>query len=140
MPEDLLNKEKLVPYLVDNIEGFSRLNNIKKFSIGQSNPTFLLETDAANYVIRRKPDGPLLKSAHAIDREYRVQKALYETPVPVAKMFHYCGDQSILGVDFYIMEFVDGIVYEDPALPSLSLIHISEPTRLLSIAGDGVWM
>ncbi len=119
MPEDLLNKEKLVPYLVDNIEGFSRLNNVKKFSIGQSNPTFLLETDASNYVIRRKPHGPLLKSAHAIDREYRVQKALYETPVPVPKMVHYCNDQSILGVDFYIMEFVDGVVYEDPALPSL---------------------
>ena len=120
MLEDPLNKEKLVPYLADNIEGFSHLNNVKKFSIGQSNPTFLLETDTVSYVIRRKPDGPLLKSAHAVDREYRVQKALYDTPVPVAKMLHYCDDQSILGVDFYIMEFVNGIVYEDPALPSLT--------------------
>ena len=120
MSGDPLNKEKLLPYLADNIEGFSNLNSVKKFSIGQSNPTFLLETDMASYVIRRKPDGPLLKSAHAIDREYRVQKALYNTPVPVAKMLHYCDDTSILGVDFYIMEFVDGIVFEDPALPSLS--------------------
>ena len=120
MSEGLLNNEKLVPYLRDNIEGFSRLNNVKKFSIGQSNPTFLLETDTASYVIRRKPAGPLLKSAHAVDREYRVQKALHDTPVPVAKMLHYCDDQSILGVDFYIMEFVNGIVYEDPALPSLT--------------------
>ena len=120
MLEDPLNKKKLVPYLADNIEGFSHLNNVKKFSIGQSNPTFLLETDTASYVIRRKPDGPLLKSAHAIDREYRVQKALHDTPVPVAKMLHYCDDQSILGVDFYIMEFVNGVVYEDPALPSLT--------------------
>ena len=118
MSGDPLNKEKLLPYLANNIDGFSHLKNVKKFSIGQSNPTFLLETDRASYVIRRKPDGPLLKSAHAIDREYRVQKALYDTPVPVAKMLHYCDDQSILGVDFYIMEFVDGIVYEDPALPS----------------------
>ena len=120
MFKDPLNKEKLLPYLANNIDGFSHLKNVKKFSIGQSNPTFLLETDTASYVIRRKPDGPLLKSAHAIDREYRVQKALYDTPVPVAKMLHYCDDQSILGVDFYIMEFVDGVVYEDPALPSLA--------------------
>ena len=120
MSEDPLNKQKLVPYLVNHIEGFSDLKNVKKFSIGQSNPTFLLETDTNSYVIRRKPDGPLLKSAHAIDREYRVQKALYNTPVPVAKMLHYCNDDSILGVEFYIMEFVDGIVYEDPALPGLT--------------------
>ena len=120
MSKDPLNKEKLVPYLSRHIEGFSSLKNVNKFSIGQSNPTFLLETDSTSYVIRRKPDGPLLKSAHAIDREYRVQKALYDTPVPVAKMLHYCNDQSILGVDFYIMEFVDGVVYEDPALPGLT--------------------
>ena len=120
MSIDPFKKEKLLPYLENNIDGFSHLKNVKKFSIGQSNPTFLLETDTDSYVIRRKPDGPLLKSAHAIDREYRVQKALYDTPVPVAKMLHYCDDQSILGVDFYIMEFVDGVVYEDPALPSLA--------------------
>ena len=120
MSEDPLNKEKLVPYLADHIEGFSSLKHVKKFSIGQSNPTFLLKTDTNNYVIRRKPDGPLLKSAHAIDREYRVQNALYDTHVPVAKMLHYCNDHSILGVDFYIMEFVDGIVYEDPALTGLT--------------------
>ena len=120
MSKEPLNKEKLVPYLSHHIEGFSSLKNVKKFSIGQSNPTFLLETDSTSYVIRRKPDGPLLKSAHAIDREYKVQNALYDTPVPVPKMFHYCNDQSILGVDFYIMEYVDGIVYEDPALPGLT--------------------
>ena len=120
MSKEPLNKEKLIPYLSHHIEGFSSLKNIKKFSIGQSNPTFLLETDSTSYVIRRKPDGPLLKSAHAIDREYKVQNALYDTPVPVPKMFHYCNDQSILGVDFYIMEYVDGIVYEDPALPGLT--------------------
>jgi aminoglycoside phosphotransferase (APT) family kinase protein len=109
------------PYLEKNLASFKGLKSFEKFSIGQSNPTFLLKADSGNYVLRRKPPGALLKSAHAIDREFRVQKSLFSTDVPVAKMLHYCEDTTILGVEFYVMEWVDGVVYEDPALPSLDL-------------------
>ena len=120
MNKPALDIERVGSYLEKKVESFHGLENYERFSIGQSNPTFLLKAQSGNYVLRRKPPGTLLKSAHAIDREYRVQDALYETDVPVAKMVHYCHDDSILGVEFYLMEWVDGIVYEDPSLPELS--------------------
>ena len=120
MDNKALDIESIGPYLEKHLDAFYGLESYEKFSIGQSNPTFLLKAKSGNYVLRRKPPGALLKSAHAIDREYRVQDALYKTDVPVAKMLHYCEDSSILGVDFYIMEWVDGIVYEDPSLTQLS--------------------
>jgi aminoglycoside phosphotransferase (APT) family kinase protein len=91
---------------------------LKRFSGGQSNPTYLLETDDARYVLRRKPYGQLLPSAHAIDREYRVQSALVDTPVPVARPLVYCPDASVIGAEFYVSEHVDGNVYWDHRLPN----------------------
>lgn len=92
----------------------------EKFEGGQSNPTYLLSGEGARYVLRRKPPGVLLKSAHAVDREYRVQKALAGSDVPVAQVLRLCEDDGILGSAFYIMEEVIGRNFDDPRLPALS--------------------
>jgi aminoglycoside phosphotransferase (APT) family kinase protein len=93
---------------------------VSKFQIGQSNPTFLLKTPGKNYVLRRKPPGVLLKSAHAVDREYRVQKALEHTEVPVAKMHLLCEDDDVIGSAFYVMDHVAGRNFNDPTDGDLS--------------------
>jgi len=108
---------KLAKYLEQQIDGFRGPLTAKKFDAGQSNPTFLIEADNKKYVLRRKPPGELLKSAHAVDREFRVISALGETAVPVAKAYHMCNDDTIIGSIFYIMEFIDGRVLWDPSLP-----------------------
>ena len=87
---------------------------------GQSNPTFLLDAGIAKYVLRKKPAGQLLASAHAIDREYRIMKVLGNSEVPVPKMHFYCEDLDILGTPFYIMEYVQGRVLVDQSLPGYS--------------------
>ena len=86
---------------------------------GQSNPTFRLECGARSMVLRKKPAGPLLPSAHAIDREYRVMKALQDTDVPVPRMLAYCEDDSLLGTPFYLMDFLQGRVFMDQSLPGM---------------------
>ena len=92
----------------------------ERFSGGQSNPTFLV-TDASShrYVLRKKPSGELLPTAHAVDREYRVMKALEASDVPVAKMLCYCDDAAVIGTPFFMMAFVEGRIFWDPALPDL---------------------
>ena len=92
----------------------------EKFSGGQSNPTYRLTTNSGDYVLRRKPPGKLLKSAHAVEREYRVIKALANTDVPVPQTFHLCTDESIIGSVFFVMQYVPGKIYWDPTLPELS--------------------
>ena len=84
---------------------------------GQSNPTFRVTTDCGEYALRKQPPGPLLASAHAIDREYRVMTALADTPVPVPRMLAWCDDASLLGTPFYLMEFLAGRVLADQSLP-----------------------
>jgi len=86
---------------------------------GQSNPTFKISNGNSHYVLRKKPDGILLPSAHAVDREYRVMKALASTEVPVPQMLAYCEDGSIIGTAFFIMEYLDGRVFVDQSLPGL---------------------
>ncbi len=122
MSEDTqtLNVNAVAEYLRDNLEGFEGPIEAKKFQTGQSNPTFLLVTPARNYVLRRKPPGQLLKSAHAVDREFRVQRALADTDVPVAKMHLLCEDDAVIGSMFYVMEHVSGRNFYDPTLPDLS--------------------
>lgn len=88
---------------------------------GQSNPTFHIDAGAGRqYVLRKKPPGTLIASAHAIDREFRVMKALADTGVPVPRMFDYCEDDGLIGTPFYIMEFLDGRVFMDQGLPGMS--------------------
>lgn len=93
---------------------------------GQSNPTFRIDCDAARYVLRKKPAGALMASAHAIDREYRVMKALGASAVPVPRMFVYSDDDKIVGTPFYLMEFVEGRVFVDQSLPGMSRAQRSE--------------
>ena len=90
---------------------------IHQFSFGQSNPTYLLTAQDKAYVLRKKPPGKLLPSAHAVDREYRILKALEKTDVPVPKMVLLCEDESILGTPFYVMEKVEGRIFRVPTLP-----------------------
>ena len=119
MSVDQLDTKALDKYLERQIKGFAGLQSAEKFAGGQSNPTFLLTADSGNYVLRRKPSGRLLKSAHAVDREFRVISALAATDVPVAKTYHLCEDDNVIGSMFYIMGFVEGRIFWDPALPDI---------------------
>ncbi|MEM7360113.1 MAG: phosphotransferase [Pseudomonadota bacterium] len=110
---------RLAAYLEQHIEGFRGPLSSEKFAGGQSNPTFKLSTPETSYVLRRKPPGKLLPGAHAVDREYRILSALQETAVPVAKTYHLCEDDSVIGSMFYVMEFADGRVLWDPGLPGM---------------------
>ncbi|HXZ45481.1 MAG TPA: phosphotransferase family protein, partial [Pseudolabrys sp.] len=111
---------RLQHYLVAQIAGFAGPLVIRQFKGGQSNPTYLLETPSRSYVLRRRPPGKLLPSAHAIDREYRVIRALHGQGFPVAEPFLYCADESIAGTAFYVMAFVDGRVFWEPQMPGSS--------------------
>lgn len=111
-----LDTKSVSDYLATHLPGFSGPVEAIKFQTGQSNPTFLLKTGAGNYVLRRKPPGVLLKSAHAVDREFRVQRALEGTDVPVARMHLLCEDDSVIGSAFYIMEHIEGRNFTDPTM------------------------
>lgn len=115
-----LNSAVLADYLHRHIDGFRGPLQASKFAHGQSNPTYRLEAASGTYVLRRKPPGDLLRSAHAVDREYHVMHALNGSNVPVAKPLHLCADESVIGSMFYIMEFVDGRVLWDPAMPEMT--------------------
>ena len=117
------NVNTLTAWCESNIEGFRGPLTLEKFSIGQSNPTYLLQTESENYVLRRKPPGALLKSAHAVDREYRVMQALANTPVPVPKVHALCENQEIIGTTFFVMEYLESRTFLDPVLPELSSQH-----------------
>ena len=116
---DTLDDVKLADYLEANIPEFRGPLRASKFAGGQSNPTFKIEAASGNYVLRRQPPGKLLKSAHAVDREYRVLAALADTDVPVAKVYHLCEDPEVVGSMFYIMEFCDGNVHWSSALEEI---------------------
>ncbi len=106
-------------YLAEHLPGFKGPLEARKFSVGQSNPTFLLESPSGRLVLRRKPPGVLLKSAHAVDREFRVQRALWETDVPVARMHLLCEDEEVIGSMFYVMDFAPGRHFPEPTLPEI---------------------
>ena len=109
--------DKLASYLENNVAGFKGPLKAEKFAGGQSNPTFKITAASGEYVLRRKPPGELLKSAHAVDREFRVLSALANTEVPVVEVYHLCEDDSVIGSMFYLMEFKQGRVFWNPALP-----------------------
>jgi aminoglycoside phosphotransferase (APT) family kinase protein len=115
-----LDLQAVSKYLKPRLDGFDGPLEATKFESGQSNPTFLLTTPTNNYVLRRKPPGILLKSAHAVDREFRVQKALSGTDVPVAKMHYLCEDDSVIGSSFYIMDHISGRNFDEPTLGDLN--------------------
>ncbi len=101
-------------YLEENLASIGRVLDYKQFKGGQSNPTYLLEAEKGKFVLRRKPPGSLLKSAHAVDREYKVLTSLMDTDVPTPKTFLLCEDDKVIGTQFYIMEFSEGVIYWDP--------------------------
>ncbi len=114
-----INIEALTAYLEVHVDGFKGPMTLDKFSGGQSNPTFKVTAQSGTYVLRRQPPGKLLKSAHAVDREFKVLNALKETNVPVAKVYHLCEDTNIIGSMFYLMEFCDGNVYWSASLAEI---------------------
>lgn len=127
-------------YMAGRLAGFDSTITAEKFQTGQSNPTFLITTSAGNYVLRRKPAGALLKSAHAVDREFRVQSALADSDVPVAKVYHLCQDPEVIGSDFYVMEHVVGRNFSDPVMGDISPAErgavIEEMSRVLAALHD----
>ena len=112
-----LDEPKLLRYLQSRIAGFGGEMLVRQFQGGFSNPTFHLQTADRAFVLRKKPPGQLLASAHAVDREYKVMKALHQTNVPVPRMYLLCEDESVIGTMFYVMEYVSGRVYTDRLLP-----------------------
>jgi aminoglycoside phosphotransferase (APT) family kinase protein len=115
--EHELDLGRLEAWLRDNIPGYAGVPEVRRFEGGQSNPTFLLRASSGAYVLRRKPQGALLASAHAVDREFRVLRALYGSAVPVARPYALCEDPSVIGSTFYVMDFVEGRIFWDQALP-----------------------
>ncbi|MEQ9519714.1 MAG: phosphotransferase [Parvibaculum sp.] len=111
---------RLEDFCLAHVDGFVGGLEVRQFSGGQSNPTFLLTSGPRRYVMRKKPPGTLLASAHQVDREYRVMKALAETDVPVPTMQALCMDPDVIGTEFYIMDHLDGRVLRDPQLPGMS--------------------
>lgn len=114
-----LDVASLAGYLENHVPGFEGPLDAEKFAGGQSNPTFLLQARSGRYVLRRQPLGELLKTAHAVDREFRILTALSGTAVPVARPYHLCVDRDVIGSMFYVMSFEDGRIFWNPALPEL---------------------
>src|SRR5438046_1632893 len=112
--------DRLEGWMRDHIEGFRGTLAAEQFAGGQSNPTYKLLSGAGSYVLRRKPLGQLLPSAHAVDREYRVMRALSGTGVPVPRVYALCEDDAVVGSAFFVMQFLDGRIFWDPRLPGLA--------------------
>ncbi len=113
------DETKLKEYLCDHLDRFIGDLSILQFEGGQSNPTFLLDIGKDRYVLRKKPPGQLLPSAHAVEREYRVMAALKDTGVAVPKVALLCEDASVIGTPFFIMQYIEGRVFRDPLLPGM---------------------
>jgi len=141
-----LDAARLEAYLAARVAGFAGPLTVEQFKGGQSNPTYLLQTPGRFYVLRRKPPGKLLPSAHAVDREYRVIRALHGQGFPVAEPLLYCDDEAVAGTAFYLMSFVDGRVFWEPQMPgsnpaeraavydamnaTIARLHSFEPARI----------
>ena len=114
-----LDLDRLSDWLQSNLDSFAGAPTADQFPGGQSNPTYLLASGEQRHVLRRKPPGALLPSAHAVDREYRVMHALAGSAVPVPRAHLLCEDTSVIGPAFYLMEYVEGRTFWDPALPGM---------------------
>jgi aminoglycoside phosphotransferase (APT) family kinase protein len=149
-----IDEARLETYLANAIKGFAGPLTARQFKGGQSNPTYLLETPSRKYVLRRKPPGKLLPSAHAVDREFKVIGALHAQQFPVAEPLAYCGDETVAGTPFYVMGFADGRVFWEPQMPgshpaeraavydamnaTIAHLHSFDPSRIgLSDFGRG---
>ena len=115
-----IESANLQPWIDEYVPNAGNIKAIEQFKGGQSNPTYKIITESKNLVLRRKPPGKLLPSAHAVDREYKVITALYETGVPVPKTYGLCEDNDVAGTAFFIMDFLDGDLFWDPMIPSMT--------------------
>lgn len=119
-PGSQFDETRLTRYLSDHIPEFRGPISVKKFEGGQSNPTFLITAAGKRYVLRRRPVGALLASAHAVDREFRITHALLDAGVPVAEPLHLCEDVEVIGTAFFVMRYVPGRSFWDPRMPGIS--------------------
>ena len=115
-----ISSSKLQPWIDENVPNAGKIQTVEQFKGGQSNPTYKIVTDNKSLVLRRKPPGKLLPSAHAVDREYKVITALYETDVPVPKTYGLCEDDDVAGTAFFVMDFLDGDLFWDPMIPTMT--------------------
>jgi aminoglycoside phosphotransferase (APT) family kinase protein len=114
------DESSLEKYLKRHFPGFKGPISILQFEGGQSNPTFIIEDETSRFVLRKKPPGQLLASAHQIEREYQIIKALHRTGFPVPEVYLLCEDSDVIGTSFYLMSCIDGRVFRDPKLPGLT--------------------
>ena len=135
-PVHAIDPQRLADYLDAHVAPVTGPLTVHQYQGGQSNPTYRIMAGDATYVLRRKPPGTLLPSAHAVDREYRVMRALAATGVPVPRMLALCEDASVLGTAFYVMEYVRGRVLWDPTLPGMTrearAAHYDELNRVIA--------
>ena len=115
-----LDEARLGHWLAAHVPGFTLSFNVEKFPGGQSNPTYRIDNEGRSYVLRRKPFGPILPSAHAVEREYRLIAALHPTGFPVARPYALCEDPEVIGAPFYVMEMVAGRTLWDGSLPDMT--------------------
>ena len=115
-----IDSVNLQPWINEYVPNAGKIKAIEQFKGGQSNPTYKIITESKSLVLRRKPPGKLLPSAHAVDREYKVITALYETGVPVPKTYGLCEDDDVAGTAFFIMDFLDGDLFWDPMIPTMT--------------------
>jgi aminoglycoside phosphotransferase (APT) family kinase protein len=123
LPNHRFDEPALARYLADHLPGFEAGCTVRQFQGGQSNPTFHVATRDAAYVLRKKPGGKLLPSAHAVDREFRIMQALAGTEVPVPRVRLLCEDPSVIGTMFYVMDYQPGRIYADRAMPGVDAAH-----------------
>jgi aminoglycoside phosphotransferase (APT) family kinase protein len=127
---------RLAEWMAAHIPNFEKPIEVHQFAGGQSNPTFLVQTPNQRLVLRRKPPGKLLPSAHAVDREFRVLAALRDTQVPVARVFALCEDPGVIGSSFYVMDYVEGRIFWEATLPDVAPMDrrpiYSEMVRVLA--------
>ncbi|GFE82528.1 aminoglycoside phosphotransferase [Steroidobacter agaridevorans] len=127
-----IDAARLTEWLRANVPGYAGPLHIEQFKGGQSNPTYKLITPDACYVLRRKPPGPILPGAHAVEREARVQSALGEAGFPVPRLHALCTDESIVGTPFYVMDLVEGRIFWDATFPEVSREQRPEYFRAMS--------
>ena len=111
------DEPRLDAWMADHVEGYTGSLQVRQFKGGQSNPTFWLADRERQYALRKKPPGKLLQSAHMVDREYRVMRALADTDVPTARMYALCEDDSVIGTSFFVMEYLAGRIFWNVQLP-----------------------
>jgi len=135
-PAHPIDAAALAAWMRANVDADANQLVVEQYQGGQSNPTYRVTAGDRRYVLRRKPSGVLLPSAHAIDREYRVMSALATTGVPVAKMVALCEDDAVIGTAFYVMEYVEGRILWDPTLPGMDpsqrAAHYAELNRVIA--------